>query len=101
MLYSPNPDVPAYTEAERRQIVADHLAWALAQHEKGNAILAGAIADDPAFNGLGLFGTGSLDRVREIMAGDPAIRSGVDTYRLMTFVTRAGLLRRLSATDRP
>jgi hypothetical protein len=44
---------------------------------------------------MGLFCLGSLERVRAVMAEDPAIISGVDTYLLAQFVTRAGAIKRL------
>ncbi len=95
MLYCPNPSAPVYDEAQRRQITLDHLAWAAAQLESGNAVLAGAIADHPQFNGMGLFCLGSRERLKAVMAEDPAITSGVDTYQLAQFVTRAGAIKRL------
>ncbi len=95
MLFSPNPNAPAYEEAQRNQITRDHLAWAQAQFEAGNAVLAGAIANHPQFNGMGLFCLGSPERLRAVMAEDPAITSGVDTYQLVQFVTRAGAIKRL------
>jgi hypothetical protein len=95
VLFSPNPDGPLYDEAQRKQITRDHLAWAQAQFESGNAVLAGAIADHPQFNGMGVFCLGSPERVRAVMAEDPAITSGVDTYQLAQFVTRAGAIKRL------
>jgi hypothetical protein len=94
VLYSSNPDAPHYADDERRRIVLEHLAWARAQLEAGNAVLAGAIGGDVAMNGMGLFCTGSLERVRQIMAGDPAIAAGIDTYQLATFTTRAGAIKR-------
>lgn len=95
MLYSPNPTAPVYDEAQRKQITLDHLAWARAQFESWNAVLAGAITDHPQFNGMGLFCLGSRERVKAVMAEDPAITSGVDTYQLVHFVTRAGAIKRL------
>jgi len=95
VLFSPNPNAPAYDEAQRTQITRDHLAWAQAQFESGNAVLAGAIANHPQFNGMGLFALGSPERVQAVMAQDPAITSGVDTYQLVLFVTRAGAIKRL------
>jgi len=84
-----------YDEAQRKQITRDHLAWAQTQFEVGNAVLAGAIADHSQFNGMGLFSLGSPERVRAVMAVDPAITSGVDTYQLAQFVTRSGAIKRL------
>ena len=95
MLFSPNPKAPAYDEAQRKQITRDHLAWAHAQFETGKAVLAGAIANHPQFNGMGLFCLGSPERVQTVIAEDPAITSGVDTYQLVQFVTRAGAIKRL------
>jgi hypothetical protein len=40
VLFSPNPNAPAYNEAQRKQITRDHLAWAQAQFESKNAVLA-------------------------------------------------------------
>ncbi len=95
VLFCPNPNAPAYDEAQRKQITLDHLAWARGQFESGNAVLAGAITNHPEFNGMGLFCLGSPERVKAVMADDPAIISGVDTYRLVQFVTRAGAIKRL------
>ena len=95
MLYSPNPDAPAYDEVQRKQILLDHVAWARAQFECGNAILAGAIRNHPQLNGMGMFALGSPERVNALMAEDPAIIAGVDTYQLVEFVTRAGAIKRL------
>jgi len=97
VLFSPNPDAPAYDEAQRKGIVSDHLAWAEAQLAAGRAVLAGAIVNHPQLSGMGLFCTGSSERVRELMAGDPAITSGIDTYQLVQFMTRAGAIRRPDA----
>ena len=43
-------------------------------------MLAGAIAHHPQFTGMDLFCLGSPERVRAVMADDPAITSGIDTY---------------------
>lgn len=94
VLFSRNPDEPPREEEERRRIVAEHLAWAQSQLAAGNAVLAGAIAGHPLVNGLGLFCLGSVERTREVMSTDPAISSQMDTYELVQFVTRKGLVRR-------
>jgi hypothetical protein len=100
VLYSSNPGAPSREEGESRRIVAEHLAWAGSQLADGNAVLAGAIAGHPLVSGLGLFCTGSLERTRTLMATDPAISSGLDTYHLARFVTRAGLIRRPESSGR-
>jgi len=94
VLYSRNPDAPPRAVDESQQIIAEHLAWAGTQLALGNALLAGAIAGHPGVSGLGLFCTGSLERTRALMASDPAISSGIDTYALAQFVTRAGAVSR-------
>jgi hypothetical protein len=85
----------AHDEAQRKQILLDHLAWARAQFECGNAVLTGAIRNHPQFNGMGMFALGSPERVNALMAEDPVIKAGVDTYRLVEFITRAGAIKRL------
>lgn len=97
MLFCPNPTAPAYDEAQGKRITLDHLAWAQAEFESGNAVLAGAIGGHPQFNGIALFCLGSPEQVKAVMAEDPAITSRVDTYQLVQLVTRVGAIKRLRA----
>lgn len=97
VLFRTNETAPVRAAGELKRINAEHIAYASSQLAAGNAVLAGAITEHARYNGVGLFCTGSMDRVREILDRDPVITGGVDTYEVMHFVTRKGVLQRRPA----
>ena len=69
--------VDDYTE-RRRPFRDDHLAHARAAHERGDLVLAGALAD-PADGAVLVFRSDSPSVAEEFARDDPYVRSGVVT----------------------
>ena len=59
----------------------------------GQQLAAGPVQDSPAEEtgicGMGLFQQGSLDKVRELLTGDPGVRQGLYCFDVMTWLTPA------------
>ena len=68
----------------------------------GQQLAAGPVRDRPAEEedicGLGLFQQGSLDKVRDLLNGDPGVRQGLYCFDVMIWTTPAD---RISFTNPP
>ena len=76
------------------RIFREHLAYTLGLVASGQQLAAGPVSDSPAEDehivGMGLFQQGSLDKVRELLNGDPGVRQGLYRFDVMTWRTPAG-----------
>jgi YCII-related domain len=91
-----------FDEETIERIFTEHLQYTLGLVASGQQLAAGPIRDFPAepehLCGMGLFQQGSLDKVRELLSGDPGVRQGLYQFDVMTWQTPAG---RISFTGPP
>ena len=78
-------------KAEAARIQDGHMANMQRLHKEGKLILAGPVAEGGDTRGIFLLNTGSLDEAREWCAGDPAVKAGRDTCRLMRWYSMKGI----------
>ena len=82
-----------FAPGERERIFREHLAYTLHLVASGRQLAAGPVKDSPAEDtgicGMGLFQQGSLDKVRELLNGDPGIQQGLYCFDVMTWFTPA------------
>jgi YCII-related domain len=83
-----------FDEQTIERIFGEHLAYTLGLVSSGQQLAAGPVRDWPAEEehicGMGLYQQGSLDKVRELLNGDPGVRQGLYRFDLMTWHTPAG-----------
>jgi YCII-related domain len=83
-----------FDEATTERIFLEHLRYTLGLVASGQQLAAGPIRDFPAEQehlcGMGLFQQGSVDKVRELLNGDPGVRQGLYQFDVMTWQTPAG-----------
>jgi hypothetical protein len=83
-----------FDEETLERIFRQHLAYTLGLVASGQQLAAGPVNDGPEEDeeicGMGLFQQGSLDKVRELLNGDPGVRQGLYTFDVMTWLTPAG-----------
>ena len=87
------PDTPhGLSDPERAEVHQAHLAYLMGLREKGVLALNGPLRDqpDPTMRGLSFYRTATADEARACAEADPAVRAGVFTFDLMTFLSRPG-----------
>jgi uncharacterized protein YciI len=76
------------------RIFRQHLAYTRSLVASGQQLVAGPVQDSPhedeVICGMGLFQQGSLDKVRELLNGDPGVQQGLYTFDVVTWRTPAG-----------
>jgi uncharacterized protein YciI len=76
--------------ARRGEFRAEHLTLAWEAHERGELVLAGALAD-PADGAVLLFTGGSPDTAERFAAADPYVKNGLVTrWRVRPWTTVVG-----------
>jgi len=70
------PNAPEYSEAKLQEIQAGHMANIQRMAQAGALVIAGPMADDGALRGVFVFRAGDPERIREMVAQDPAIEAG-------------------------
>ncbi len=70
------PGAPDYSEEKLREIQAGHMANLRKMADSGDLVLAGPTGDDGTLRGILVFRTSDLERIRELVAADPAVRAG-------------------------
>jgi hypothetical protein len=82
-----------FDPGEKERIFREHLAYTLHLVASGQQLAAGPVKDSPAeatdICGMGLFQQGSLDKVRELLTGDPGVQQGLYRFDVMTWFTPA------------
>jgi YCII-related domain-containing protein len=82
-----------FDPGERERIFREHLAYTVGLVASGRQLAAGPVTDSPAEDteicGMGLFRQGSLDKVRELLTGDPGVQQGLYRFDVMTWRTPA------------
>ena len=83
-----------FDEETIERIFGEHLEYTLGLVASGQQLAAGPVSDSPAEDehicGMGLYQQGSLDKVRELLNGDPGVRQGLYRFDVMTWRTPAG-----------
>jgi uncharacterized protein YciI len=83
-----------FGEEAIERIFREHLEYTMGLVASGRQLAAGPVSDSPAEDehicGMGLFQQGSLDKVRELLNGDPGVRQGLYRFDVMTWRTPAG-----------
>jgi len=92
----------SFDPGERERIFREHLAYTLSLVASGRQLAAGPVPDGPGEDtticGMGLFRQGSLDKVRELLNGDPGVLQGLYCFDVMTWLTPAD---RITFTNPP
>lgn len=82
-----------FDEETTERIFRQHLAYTTGLVSSGQQLAAGPVRDSPAEEehicGMGLFQQGSLDKVRELLTGDPGVQQGLYRFDVMTWFTPA------------
>lgn len=76
-------DAPQYEEERLKEIQAGHMANLGAMAAAGDLVLAGPFENDGALRGVLVFRTQDREKIRAIVAQDPAVKAGrlgVDLY---------------------
>jgi len=83
-----------FDEETIERIFLEHRDYTLGLVASGQQLAAGPVTDSPAEDehicGMGLYQQGSLDKVRELLNGDPGVRQGLYCFDVMTWHTPAG-----------
>ena len=69
---TPEPD-----KEKRKELIRGHLANSARMHEAGKLILAGPFVDDTDLAGMWVFDSDSVEEVKKLVAGDPAVTRGL------------------------
>lgn len=75
------------------RLQAEHVAFLFQLQRAGKLLAAGAVAPrspQQRINGLGFFRLGSVDAVRELIAGDPSVIAGLDSAEVLQFICPRG-----------
>ena len=75
-LLPPRPDFPQTMTADELAIMQRHVAYWTGLLERGTAIVFGPVADPRGAWGAGVVRVAHADELRDLEAGDPAIREG-------------------------
>ena len=91
VLLRSGPNADAFTEAEKEQLQAAHLAHLDAMAAAGKLAGAGPFADrvDESLRGL-CFYRCSLEEARLLAEQDPAVQAGRMSVQVMTWLTKKG-----------
>lgn len=91
VLLRSGPNADAFTEAEREQLQAAHLAHLDAMGKAGKLAGAGPFSDQPdeALRGLCFYRCG-VDEAQRLAAQDPSVKAGRMEAEVMTWWTLAG-----------
>jgi uncharacterized protein YciI len=85
-----------FDDENRERIFREHLAYTLNQVASGKQLAAGPATESPPEDevicGMGLYQTGSLDQVRQILERDPGVRQGLYRFDVMRWHTGKGRL---------
>lgn len=71
---------------DERRAIADHFAYLLDLHRRGDLVLAGRTLDDgPATIGVAVLHADAIEAARAVVAADPVIARGVMTAEVRPF----------------
>jgi uncharacterized protein YciI len=76
-------DAPSYDEGTLKEIQTGHLANLRKMADSGDLVLAGPFENEGRLRGVLVFRTQDVERIRELVAEDPAVKAGrlgVDLY---------------------
>ena len=83
-----------FDEETIERIFLEHRDYTLGLVASGQQLAAGPVSGSPAEDericGMGLYQQGSLDKVRDLLNGDPGVRQGLYRFDVMTWRTPAG-----------
>ena len=78
-----NPCRPSFTldmTDEEKGVMMQHVGYWKALRDKGFVVALGPVMDPNGGFGLGIIEVDSDEQIKEFMANDPAVKSGVGTY---------------------
>jgi uncharacterized protein YciI len=87
VVLSEGPRAAELEEAEVQRLLGAHVEHTIGLQAAGHLLAAGAIEDDAAegrLTGLG-FSAKPPDELRALVEEDPAVRAGLETFRLVTY----------------
>jgi uncharacterized protein YciI len=92
-LYLRPAKTPALDDERAATIQDEHLAFLADLGRSGQLVAAGPFddQDDPTLRGAMVFSTGVAE-ARSLLSQDPAVRAGVLSFELMSWLTPAGLV---------
>ena len=90
-------NAPDLTEQELAVLQREHVAFNLRMRDAGHALISGPFTGqpDPLWRGVSIFRT-SVEKTRELLAGDPLGQAGRLEYDVFTWLMPSG-----SLGDRP
>lgn len=74
-------------QADAKRLLAEHLEYTMGLWAEGHVLAAGALedsADEGRLTGLG-FSSKTPDELRPLLEDDPAVKAGLETFRLLTY----------------
>jgi hypothetical protein len=87
VVLSEGPRAAELSEAEVKQLLAGHIEHTLGLQAAGHLLAAGALEDAGAegrLTGLG-FSSKPADELRPLVEEDPAVRAGLESFKLVTY----------------
>ena len=92
-LYLRPAETPALDDEQAATIQDGHLAFLARLWRSGQLVAAGPFddQDDPSLRGAMVFSTGVAE-ARSLLSQDPAVRAGVLSFALMSWLTPTGLV---------
>ena len=92
-LYLRPAEAPGLDEEQAAAIQDEHLAYLASLGRSGRLVAAGPLEDqdDPVLRGVMIFSTG-VEEARSLLSEDPAVRAGVLAFKLMSWLTPAGVV---------
>jgi uncharacterized protein YciI len=91
-LYRRPEGAPDYPPERLREIQEGHLANLRAMADSGDLVLAGPLGDDGVLRGILVFRDRDPERLRELVARDPAVKAGRLSLGLYPWSVPAGTL---------
>jgi uncharacterized protein YciI len=70
------PDAPTYSDERLEELQRGHLENIRKMAESGELVIAGPLEDGGDLRGILVFRTQDADRIRELVAPDPAVKAG-------------------------
>lgn len=70
------------SEAESDRIQQDHLRYLFRLREEGILVLNGPVSEESDLRGIGIFNTTNLEKAKQLLDNDPAVKAGRLIYQL-------------------
>ena len=86
------PDAPSYPSEKLEEIQKGHMANIVRMAASKDLALAGPMGDDTELRGILIFRTTDRDRLRDLVAADPAVKAGRLGLELLPWYVPVGTL---------